>query len=120
MAIEFGNKKPNFAGGAAMKAGIKVSVQDNPLAKVEYTGDVQEDAAAELTELQRAYRERAKAESNRFADATDSEFWFAVCFRDRAEKDAFLAEFGVERLGDKYVDGALLAKALRKLVGEGR
>ena len=117
MAIEFGNKKPNFAGGAAMNAGIKVSVQDNPLAKVEYTGDVQEDAAEELTELQRAYRERAKAESSRFTDATDSEFWFAVCFANREEKDAFLAKFKITPLGDKYVEGREVEKILDARTG---
>ena len=92
----------------------------DPLADVEYSGDLEQDCERELSAMEQAYRDRARAEDKRFTNATDSEFWFAVCFRDRAEKDAFLAEFGVGRLGDKYVDGALLAKALRKLVDEGR
>ena len=45
----------------------------------------------------------------------DSEFWFAVAFKDRETKEAFLKEFGIDKLGDKYIDGGKLAKLLRKL-----
>ncbi len=84
----------------------------DPLAEVAYSGNLEADAAAELTALESAYRDRRTAEDKRFRNATDSEFWFAVCFRDRAAKDAFLAALKADRLGDKYLDGHALARLL--------
>ncbi|MCL2089858.1 MAG: hypothetical protein FWH11_01305 [Micrococcales bacterium] len=86
----------------------------DPLADVEYGDDLAADSAAELTAMEQAYRDRAKTEETRFRAATDSEFWFAVCFASRAEKDAFLAETGAGALGDKYLDGRALADLLRR------
>jgi len=88
--------------------------QADPLAKVEYSGDLARDAAAELTALEQGYRDRAKAEAKRFRDATDSEFWFAVCFKTREAKEAFLEAWGLEELGDKYLDGRKVDRALRR------
>ena len=48
-------------------------------------------------------------------EATDTEFWFAVCFQSRDQKDAFLLATGwMEQTGDsdKYLDGQKLAQAL--------
>lgn len=86
----------------------------DPLADTEYTGDLAKDAAAELTDLESAYRKRAKNESKRFKNATDSEYWVAVCFRDRASKEKFLRDYGLIQLGDKYIDGHQAAKILTK------
>jgi len=86
---------------------------DDPLADVPVTGNVETDAAAELDALAQGFRQRRDQEEKRFRNATDSEYWFAVCFRTRADKDAFLAAVGaVARLGDKYIDGYALAKQL--------
>ena len=35
-----------------------------------------------------------------------------MCFRTRADKDAFLAAIKATRLGDKYIDGHALARLL--------
>lgn len=84
----------------------------DPLGEVEYSGNLAQDAAAELTALEQGYRDRAKQESNRFRDATDSEYWFAVCFKTRAEKEAFLSKYKLDQLGDKYLDGKKVGKIL--------
>lgn len=107
MPFDFGRqpaakRKPSFMVGAA----------PDPLASVEYTDDLQADAAAELSALAEGYRDRARQEQKRFTRATDSEYWFAVCFRDRESKDAFLAAIKAARLGDKYIDGHALARLL--------
>lgn len=65
------------------------------------------DATAEVLEITK----REKAEDARRERATDSEFWFAVVFQDRASKEAFL-EAVAPRMGDKYIDGHALAKAM--------
>lgn len=112
MGISFGNG-PKVGAGIGFGGGPKVKPAADPLAGVEYSGDLAADSAAELSAMEQAYRDRAKAEADRFRGATDSEFWFAVCFTSREEKEAFLAGFGLARLGDKYIDGRALAKALR-------
>lgn len=86
--------------------------EPDPLAEVQYTDNLAEDAAAEFTALEQGYRDRATAERARFKRATDSEFWVAVCFTTREEKDAFLERSGLAPLGDKYLDGRSVADAL--------
>jgi hypothetical protein len=49
--------------------------EPDPMADVEYTGDLEEDSKRELTALQKGFRERARREQERFELATDSEYW---------------------------------------------
>jgi len=67
---------------------------------------------AELDALAKGFRERTKREDERFRLATDSEYWFAVCFKSRADKDAFLAAARLMPVGDKYLDGYAVARTL--------
>ncbi|WDH77912.1 hypothetical protein PTQ19_10300 [Microbacterium esteraromaticum] len=90
----------------------KYTPEPDPLASVEYTGKLAEDAAAEFTALEHGYRNRAKAESDRFKRATDNEYWFAVCFDSREEKERFLERAGLIAHGDKYLDGRFVADSL--------
>ncbi len=106
--MEFG--KAGKAGKA--KGGFKRGSTPDPLAEVEYTGDLAADCDAEFTALAAGFRQRRDAEAQRFRAATDSEYWFAVCFKDRASKDAFLKAIKATRLGDKYIDGHALAQLL--------
>lgn len=96
---------------------------DDPLENVEYTGDLPADCGAEFEALQESFEERknregmaarAKAERERFQKATDSEFWFAVCFEDRDEKERALKALKVNKrmMGDKYLDGRKLMQVL--------
>lgn len=98
---------------AALLAGPQEPLAD-PLADTEYTGSLEEDAEAELTELQKSYRARAKQEAQRFKNATDSEYWVAVCFKTRADKERFLRNLGLDSLGDKYIDGHRAEKLLKR------
>lgn len=90
----------------------KYTPEPDPLATVAYSGNLAQDAAAEFTALEQGYRDRAKAEADRFKRATDSEYWVAVCFTTREEKEAFLRAAGLAHLGDKYLDGRQVAAAL--------
>ncbi|WP_250504852.1 hypothetical protein [Bowdeniella massiliensis] len=110
MSLNFG-KKPSFGG---KRHQMNFHQAEDPLAKVEYTGDLEADASAELSAMEVAYRERSKQEAKRFKDATDSEFWVALCFRTREDKEAFLQEFGLIDLGDKYMEGHKVADRLKK------
>lgn len=83
----------------------------DPLADVEYIGNVETDSAAELTALQKAYRERAKNEADRFVETTDSEYWCCVCFENREERERFMKAIR-EHPNTKYITGERLAAAL--------
>jgi hypothetical protein len=95
-----------------MLAALTAQPASNPLDEVEYTGDIVEDSAAEVDAVASAFRDRAKREDERFQLATDSEYWVALCFRTRDEKEAFLAAAGLLHLGDKYLDGHAAARVL--------
>lgn len=117
MSLEF-KGGPKVGAGIGFNGGPKVGKgAPDPLAGVNYTGNIEADSAQELTAMEQAYRDRARAEADRFTAATDSEFWFAVCFTSRDEKEDFLREFGAARLGDKYLDGRALARRLRTWAG---
>lgn len=81
----------------------------DPLANVDYTGELESDSDKEVSALLEGFQERAKREDERFRIATDSEFWFAVCFQSREQKEAFLQAMGWIQNGNKYLDGITLA-----------
>lgn len=86
----------------------------DPLAKVEYTGSLEQDSKAELTELAKAahFRGVTAEEQRRYLGATDSEHWFCIVCRSRDEKAAALKALHVKTgiVGDKYIPvDALLA-----------
>lgn len=59
-----------------------------------------------------AIRARELAQRDSFRDATDSEFWVAVCFETREQKAEFLRRLDLADLGDKYLDGRAVAERL--------
>lgn len=78
----------------------------------EQTGNPEIDSKADLEEVQKSFRERIKMENERFQNTTDSEYWFAVCFQTREQKEAFLKAMNLFLIGDKYLDGVEVAKQL--------
>ena len=132
-------KKPNLkeimgkakgAGGvdakevmAQARAKAARAKEPSPVEDVAYEGTLESDAIAEAEALQesfrepeseklRGFKERAKNEERRRMLATDSEFWVALCFQDRDQKEAFLGAIGMLAHGDKYLDGQKVAEAL--------
>jgi hypothetical protein len=65
-----------------------------------------------LTALQQGFRDRAKAEAERFADATDTGYFTCVVFANRAQNDAFLKHIGKLHDGDLFIDGRDLAAVM--------
>lgn len=109
-----GNRRTPATGrsSAGLSGRRKPTPEPDPLADIQYTGDLAEDTATEFTALEQGYRNRAKAEADRFKRATDSEYWIAVCFTTRAEKETFLRAANLTDLGDKYLDGHEVARRL--------
>jgi hypothetical protein len=93
-------------------AQLNAEPEPDPLAEVEYTGDLAADSAAELDAVQQGFRDRTKREDERFRLATDSEYWFVLCFKSREDKEAFLKAAGLMAVGDKYLDGYAVAHVL--------
>ena len=93
----------------------------DPLADVDYGHGMEADAKAELAALTQAMKQAANPDTARqFAKAkttaiqrNDSEYWVAVCFQSRAQKEEFLRNARVTADdGDKYLDGVMLASKL--------
>jgi len=85
----------------------------------EPAGTFADQAAVQLSALEQGIKDRKRAERDRFHAATDSEYWFAVCFTSRAQKEAFLKAAGLWEAGDKYLDGRLVADAMGVEIPEG-
>ena len=82
----------------------------HPLDDVVFVNNFEKDAKAELNQAQKAFHQRAEDERKRFELATDTEYWFCVCFQTREQKDEFLRKSGLTAQGDKYLDGLKVAK----------
>ncbi len=86
---------------------------DDPIGDLDYDSLTNEQVATkETSAVLAAFIARSKAEQARFALATDSEYWVGLCFQTREQKEHFLREAKLLQAGDKYIDGALLAKRM--------
>lgn len=94
---------------AAKKKPVPVIVSEGEILPVL---QVETDADDEQSEVLTGFRQRAKRDDNRYWDAVDSEFWVAVCFQSREQKEEFLTKVGLIADGDKYLDGMLVAEKL--------
>lgn len=90
---------------------LQADAVPDPLASVEYTGNLATDSLAELTALAAAFR-HADQHPERGRLVTDSPHWVVLWFPRRAHKDAFLKAINMLAFGDKYIDGHHLAAAL--------
>lgn len=73
------------------------------------------EALKEVEELSAEFKkikESDKRAEQQYWDALDSEFWIAVTFQNREQKEEFLRKARIIQYGDKYLDGMLVAKAL--------
>jgi hypothetical protein len=89
----------------------------SPLSRVSYVDDIEQDSPKETSAILDACREKSAAERKRFENATDSEFWFAVCFQTRKQKERFLQAMEWGKHGDKYLDGLAIARAMGVDIG---
>lgn len=78
---------------------------------------LEQSCADEVGETEAAFRGRLEKEDKRRKLATDSEFWFAVHFDSREEKERFLRKYGLDKAGDKYLSGNVVDRLLALRVG---
>jgi len=96
---------------ADIAAEVDKALNPTLLDGIEYK-DLEQYSAEVVSATQQAFRDRTKREAQRFEDATDSEYWCALCFRTRADKESFLRQFNISDLGDKYLDGHAVSARL--------
>ena len=77
--------------------------------------NLEKETLEELGDVEKSFRERMNAESKRFRDMCDTEYWFCVCFTSREQKEEFLKKIGMET-DVKYIDGKEMARAYRKAI----
>ena len=66
----------------------------------------------ELSEVLRKFKEQAKQEQEVYLENVDSEYWVAICFQSREQKEEWLKKTGLIEFGDKYLDGLEVAKKM--------
>ncbi len=74
---------------------------------------LEESSKEEISEVEAAFRNRLAKEDKRKVAATDSENWFCVYFASREAKERFLRDHGLQRIGDKYLDGRMVDRVLK-------
>ena len=81
---------------------------------IEYEGEpnIETDSITELTELQKQFREKAKAEAELKEKNTNSEYWSCVVFQNQEQRDQFFELLGVKEADNQYINGKKLIKAL--------
>lgn len=98
-----------------------LEIEESPLSRVPVTGNNEVDLAAQLNAFQLAAKEALRNEIKSKDDMFDSEFWIAVCFQSREQKEAFLRALNLLDHGDKYLDGYVVAEKLGvELPGSGK
>jgi len=107
MVLGFGEE-----GAAAAGHGDLDGAVPHVLDGMEVTGDLQTDAKAELDAVSQGFRDRKAKEAERMELATNSDYWFCVCFATMDQRDAFLAATGWREHGTRFLDGRDIARRM--------
>lgn len=67
----------------------------------------------EATDLQKAFRDRAKKENQRFQDVCDTDYYMTVCFSNRAQMEEFCESVGLDA-DEIFIDGREFARKIGK------
>ena len=67
----------------------------------------------QLDEALVAFKERREKEKTRFADVTDTNYYFVVCFSNNAQMAEFCEKFGLD-ISYKYYDGREVARKFKR------
>lgn len=86
----------------------------DPIDESKLPGDPEGDCASELDHVHQGFRDRQKAEAERFKNATDTGYYFTVIFETGTQAEAVLKAMGCapQAGGDLFVDGRVLAEKL--------
>ena len=92
----------------------KVTLPDDaPYDHMKMTGDIEQDSKAKLNEYQRQQKEHMRSYRKRLDGIYDTGYYFCICFKDSASREAFMREFSPRHIKDRFVDGDKFASDLR-------
>lgn len=97
---------------------LKAKKLEGLMPGVDYSGNHEADAQAEMSETLKQFKARAEAEEERSLKTTNMNYYFCVYFKTQAEMESFLKNAGLWSLYDEYQDDATLlpgAKVAQKL-----
>lgn len=76
---------------------------------------VESETLDELSKVEKSFRERMANENKRFRDMCDTEYWVAVCFTNREQKEEFLRSLDLP-IEEKYIDGREMAGKINRAI----
>lgn len=92
----------------AEEARLKQDTKKKPSLK-----EFEDGMAEDLKNVREVFRERAEKENKRFADVCDSDYYFVVCFSNKAQLQEFCDSVGLNS-DEIYVDGREFAKRIKR------
>jgi hypothetical protein len=99
--------------GVSMETdGIQLEGESEPENTTPLGFEMEQAPREEMNAILQGFKSRSEREDQRVLDATDSEYWVALCFQTREQKEEFLTKLRLIDLGDKYIDGMKAAKVL--------
>ncbi|MBO9657506.1 MAG: hypothetical protein J7527_01645 [Chitinophagaceae bacterium] len=87
-----------------------------PVSTVNYSSkdpDIEQDSMEELSDLQLAFREKAKKEAELKKKNTGSEFWSCIVFQDENQRNEFYRLLGIKEGDLQYINGKKLIEGLK-------
>jgi hypothetical protein len=92
----------------------------DPLAEHEPTGNHEQDSAAELSAVEKAFREGRKREQERMRAIGDSSYYCCLVFDDGDQCSAFIKALDLGIHGDMFLDGRAVAQKLGIVLPESK
>lgn len=108
-SVGAGEQRPVFD---SLFGGFPAEQTPNPLIKLPEQEDPEEAATQEVSAALQHILDEKKLRRDQYRTMVDHEFWVAVCFQNREQKEEFLQKTGLIDLGDKYIDGLQVAERL--------
>lgn len=82
------------------------------LATVQYPGDLQGDADAEMSAILKQIKEQRRLDRERYRDLYDDDYYLVVVFQAARQKAEFVARAGWTVYDGRFVNGLELARSL--------
>lgn len=101
-----GERKPVFE---SLFGDPPAELTPDPLAELEYSGDIERDGEAEANAILEAIKREKALRRDAYRLLVDSEYFLVICFQSREQKEEYLRLKGWDDLGDKYLNGLAIA-----------
>ena len=92
----------------ALKKAKKVSEKK----EVKISGDIESECLEEVNEVINEFSAKAKAETDRFKQNTDANYFTVLTFNNSEQLDEFLNKVGLTPSDKQYIDGIALCKKI--------